>query len=181
MNSVLVVYDIADNLKIVNPSPVFRRFGFRINLSCWVFPQHLVPVEEIEKLRAAGAVVHMINFAAEDQGKILDLARAELRRHAKHLVKYVSERVQKLKSKLIADSAFPDGLVPEDALYKKWRAVISRSRREALAAEHCAFGFGIDRDVADALEALVNLLSSELNLALAWKAQRQQQTQTVGA
>jgi hypothetical protein len=177
MSSVLCVYDIPEKLRITNPSAVFRRYGFRANLSCWVFPQHLVPTEEIDRLKDAGAEVHMIEFAEKDQDKILELARTELKKHAKHMMKFVTERVSKLKAKLMAGESFEPEAVPQDVLYKKWRSVIATGKRELLAAEHCAFGFQIDRDVADALEALKNLLSSEFHLALAWRDQQRHNQQ----
>lgn len=165
MQTIFCCYDIPDSLKVSNPSAIFRRYGFRVNLSCWVFPQHLLPTDGIDKLRAAGATVHLIEFAEKDQDKILDLARAELQRHARKMVQFVSERVERIKD----DLGTIDFLDKHESLYKKWRGVISKGKRELLAAEQCAFGFQINREVDEALGALKALLRAELDLALSWR------------
>lgn len=174
MQSILCVYDIADSLKIPNPSAVFRKYGYRVNLSCWIFPRHLAPTTAIERLRDAGAVVHLINFAAEDQDKILDLARAELQRHAKKMIQFVNERVAKVK-KVMDVASLTDNDTMQQAMYKKWRSVIATGKRELLAAEQCAFGFQISHDVEEALAGLKSLLASELSLALAARDRLKQQ------
>lgn len=184
MSSVLCVYDIPQALKIPNPSASFRRFGFRVNLSCWVFPQALVPTDGIESLRAQGATVHVIEFAEKDQDKILDLARAELNRHAKSVIELVGERSKKLRNILDLHSimfekqqASEDAQKHADKVYRKYRSVLSRGKRELLAAEQCAMGFAITRDVEDALNGLKHLLSAELDLALAWKDKQKEKPQ----
>ncbi len=184
MSSVLCVYDIAESLKIPNPSAYFRRFGFRVNLSCWVFPQALIPTDHIESLRSQGAAVHVIEFAEKDQDKILDLARAELNRHAKSVIELVGDRSKKLRNILELHSimfekqqASEDAQKHADKVYRKYRSVLSRGKRELLATEQCAMGFAITRDVEDALDGLKNLLSAELDLALAWKDKQKEKPQ----
>jgi len=173
MRSVLCVYDIADSLKIANPSAKFRKWGFRINLSCWVFPQHLVPSDDIDTLRQQGATVHLVEFAEKDQEKILDLARAELRRHIGTVAKAVNEKCGTIEEALAEAAQFdPD---QAEAHYKKWRAVLNKGRRELLAAQQCTLGFTITGDVQDALDGLEYVLRSELSFALAWRDQQKQQ------
>lgn len=169
MNSILCVYDIPQRLKVSNPSMRLRRYGFRVNLSCWVFPEGRVPVDEIDNLRDAGATVHLIEFSEQAQEKVLDLARAELRRHVKGVMKFTQERVGLLKEAIADAEHCPDIAAPDD-IYKKWRSVLNRARRELLNAQQCALGFEITRDVDDALECLKNVLSGEFNLVLAWRA-----------
>lgn len=169
MNSVLCVYDIADSLKILNPSARFRRWGVRVNLSCWVFPGNLVPHEDISRLREQGAAVHLVEFAEQAQETILTLAKAELRKHAVKMVKYVEGRSQKALAILDVPGFIEDNADKDEKAYRHWRAILSRGRRELLAAEQCAMGFNVSRDVTDAFDALRNLLAAEMDLVLAWR------------
>jgi hypothetical protein len=166
---VLCVYDIADSLKLPNPSGHFRRFGFRLNLSCWVFKANNVPTDAIDNLRKQGANVELVEFAEKSNDKILALARAALQKHAKDLVKMVRERCEVAKSVVekITNAVMDPTVKREVATkwYKKWRAVLSKGRRELIVAETCAFSFDISRDVDDAFNGLKNILGSELTLA----------------
>ncbi len=174
MSAVLCCYDIPESLKVKNPSGVFRRYGVRINLSAWVFPAGLVPTEHIAELTEKGVTVHLVEFAEKAQEKVLELARSELRQHAKKVAKYVKERCDKINQEFQRDEILKGtmGETPEqhkEARYRKWRTVLSRARRELIAAEQCALGFGVTRDVEEATDGLKNLLSAELTLALDWK------------
>lgn len=171
MASVLAVYDIPQSLKVKNPSGVFRRYGVRVNLSCWVFPSGLVPTEHIAELTSKGVTVHLVEFAEQAQEKVLELAKAELKRHAKAVAKYVKERCEQTHARMEMFSACPAGQADEhaDQEYRKWRTVLSRARRELIAAEQCSLGFGVTRDVSEAFDGLKNLLSVELALASEWK------------
>jgi hypothetical protein len=169
MNSVLCVYDIPQNLKIRNPSVLFRRSGVRVNLSAWIFPQGCVPTETIETLRTEGATVHLVEFSEQAQDKVLSLARDEVRRHARKVSDYVRDRCGKIRTSIAVLQAAQPILDIEKTVerqYRKWRGILSRARRELIAAEQCALGFGITRDVQEATDGLKNLLSAELGMAL---------------
>ncbi len=170
MNHILAVYDIAESLKIKNPSPEFRKYGVRINLSCWVFPGHAVPHDAIEKLRGQGAEVHLVEFAEQAQEKILELARTELRKHLRKMIQFVEKRCEKCQNSLASASVYGIEVGLESPMYRKWRSVISKARRELIASEQCAMSFGLASDVNEGINALENLLSAELGAALAWKA-----------
>lgn len=171
-NSVLTVYDIPQALPIKNPSRVFRRYGFRCNLSCWIFSAGHVPSDEIDRLRRDGATVHMVRFAAEDQSKILDLCRDELRKAARKMLEFIAEKSRPMKRILEEYSAEVLTEKSRQFLkgpYKKWRTLINKVRRELEAADQCAFAFEIGRDVADAFDAVRKVLCVELEAALLWK------------
>jgi hypothetical protein len=167
MNSVLAVYDIPQALKIHNPSAALRRFGFRVNLSCWVFPGSCVPTDILNDLKSHGATVHIVEFAEQAQEKILTLARLALREHASKMVKYVNSRTEKIRS-VLEDAPLMNDEVKE-AWYKKWRSVLNKANRELIAAEQCAMGFSVTGDVSEATNALKSLLGAELNQAITWR------------
>lgn len=165
MNHLLCVYDIPESLKIPNPSPYFRRYGFRINLSCWVFPGHLVPTERIERLRQDGATVELVQFAEQSQEKILEMARNAVKEHCRKTIWYVEEKCERLRDDLNTID-FAD---KHESMYRRWRSVLSRARRELVAAEQCVIGFGILRDTEAGLDSLKHLLTAQLGAALAWR------------
>src|SRR5262245_60722662 len=120
MNSVLAVYDIPENLKIRNPSGTLRRYGFRVNLSCWVFPAGNVPTDVLESLSIQGATVHVVEFAEQAQEKVLELARQELKKHCKKLVEYVEKKCASLRLLLNAlDGMREGGIFPNDEIMKQ--------------------------------------------------------------
>lgn len=166
MNSVMAAYDIPQSLKITNPSCILRRFGIRVNLSCWIFPNGKVPTDVLDRLRCDGATVHLIEFAEQSQEKILDLARSELRRHANAVVKYVNDRTGEMKQRQTAMSLASDEA--KGKFYRKWRGIVGRARRELVSAQQCAFAFGLTQDVETAFESLRHVLTASLNEAIAW-------------
>ncbi len=170
MNSVMVSYDIPESVKCANPSGKFRRWGIRVNASVWIFPPGRVPSEDIADLRSKGAVVHSVEFAEQAQEKILELAKRELRRHSRAVMKHVEQRCAKLKADMVPAEMYDLGTKVE--IYHKWRGLLSQARRELLAAEQCALGFAVSRDVAEAFDGLKNVLSAEFALATEWR-QRQ--------
>lgn len=175
MNSVLLVYDVPSSLKIANPSPVLRRWGVRVNLSAWIIPTHLVPTEYLDELRDKGVRMHLVEFAEKEQAKIIEFAREELKRHARQIVNVVAEKCSHIREVIDTPASALFGVSEEledranEEFYRKWRSVIARGKRELLAAEQCAFGFEITRDVQEALDGLKHVLEAQLSAALAWK------------
>ena len=178
MQSTLIVYDIAESLKIANPSPVMRRHGVRLNLSCWVVPCNLVPTDFLEKLRSQGADVHLLQFADGDWDKVLALAKDALKRHCRDVTQMVRAKSLVLQNQLTLALAGDDST---DKNYKRWRSILSRGRREALATEQCAMGFGLTHDCQEALDGLKNTLAAEMDKALAWRDRPQTAASTAPA
>lgn len=170
MNHVLCAYDIPEKLKIANPSSRFRRFGIRINNSVWIFPGSSVPAQDIEILKAKGATVRLVEFAEKDEGLILEIAQTELVKHALAMKEYLADRAAKMKAVATQLQAAQD----DRPVWKRWRSVLAKVRREIIGMESCAFAFGITRSVEESQAQLRLLLSAEMDAALAWRASRNQ-------
>jgi len=176
----LVIYDIPESLKIPNPSGSFRRYGFRLNLSAWCFPQNAFPSDAVEALRVAGASVEVIRFHPEDQEKLISWCKREVKKYLKDLVEKAQAKCGDLRRTLESwDKPHPElsgderTTVPEKH-YRRWRSVIARARRELVSAEQCALSFGITGDLVDGTSALKNLISSELGAALAYREKQKE-------
>lgn len=76
----LVVYDIPAYRGIANPSPVFRKIGFRLNKSVWVVPTHLIPWETLHDLQRQGSQCGDVKFDVTEAAAIQAMAIEALSR-----------------------------------------------------------------------------------------------------
>lgn len=76
----LILYDIPASSKIDNPSGQLRRHAVRINLSCWVCPEHAVPLPLLKELGDAGAVWHVLRFDAAEGPKLVKMVVTALKK-----------------------------------------------------------------------------------------------------
>lgn len=91
MNYWMLQYDIPDSLKkeCPNPSRKLWRYGFRMQLSCWVLPERSLDATTIKKQLADWArypkvEVHLIKYASDQLEKIRQTAQRKL-------VEYIGE------------------------------------------------------------------------------------------
>ena len=162
METVLASYDLPKRLKIPNPAGYFRRFGRSINQSDFVFPVSRAPYERFQQLRDRGASIRLYYFQEKSWEQIMADIVGAVRKQCKEDVRAVKEATREARKaiKTLGD----DYLGSKD--YRGWRAVLARARRELLAAEECAFGFEVGREVEDATDALRQALAASLDLAL---------------
>jgi hypothetical protein len=79
LNARLLIYDIPEASDFPNPSGVLRRVAVRINLSCWVIPEHLIPYELLGRMAEAGASWHTVKFDSTEGKKLVTMAVNSLR------------------------------------------------------------------------------------------------------
>jgi hypothetical protein len=159
---VLVIYDLPEALKIPNPAAYFRRFGRALNQSGYFFPPGTVPLARVERLRTLGAIVWIIDVHESSWETVVAGVRLSIQKQMGQTLAKVSELNLKCRV-LLADAEWDSG---QEKAYRRWRAVLAKARRECLAAEECALGWGITRDVADGVEAVKLALSAGLNAAM---------------
>ena len=150
MRSVLLVYDVPTNLKITNPSEKLRALGFRMNLSCWVIPEHLIPWDYLYELPISVSW-EIVRFDEKEKGKLRDLARKALEREAGQIRAAMEESIAKAQAKL-AKVAFPD----EALMCKARRATqigLARAKRLLRKAEEAALAFDLLAEVNEAYGA----------------------------
>jgi hypothetical protein len=170
--TVLCVYDIPNSLKIANPSYYLRKYGQRLNLSCWLFPAGNVPTDLLAELRVKGVNIHLLTFDESQWDAVVAIVRAETSKYARALFNMVVDRTAKIREALDNVPADSEYSLPEyrKLQYKRWKAIVNRGRRELVNAEQAAVGFNILQEVSEVTASLKHLLTSELDAVMAFKA-----------
>lgn len=139
----LLIYDIPEDSKMPNPSPDLRRLAVRVNLSCWVIPNHLIPHSLLNEIDDNGGVWHVVKFDASEADTLLQMASRSLRADVQKAVKSCEESVRSAAVK-------SDEVAEEDAvkgLTKYLRSTGQAIRRtEKLLSDYraAAEGFGVE-------------------------------------
>lgn len=141
----LLVYDIPQSARMVNPSAMLWGLGARINLSCWIIPDRNIVRVPVADWKARGATVEMVRFDERDGETIIRLARESLERHLREIrdacEASMTGALEKLE--LIATG-------DEPALKKGKAGVASvtwRAKRDLERAMECALTFDLTADV----------------------------------
>lgn len=80
--AMLLVYDIPEGADMDNPSAEFRRFAFRINLSCWIIQRGdmSLAMHTLNRIREVGGEWHSLPFADEGTDTIIGLAARSIQK-----------------------------------------------------------------------------------------------------
>jgi hypothetical protein len=156
-NYALLVYDIPTKMKF-NPSMLLRRWGFRINLSCWVLPLKNVALVPMAEWVERGATVEVVEFSEHERTKVVDLARKALYREINGTRTMVDKSVLVVRKRYNAAKSFASGTPEREkaAKFAERLAYTSLYRAKALAdaAEECALHFDLTGDVVELLTGL---------------------------
>lgn len=95
----LLIYDIPDEAPIANPSGLLRRFGIRVNLSCWVIREKHVNHPDVlaclQNMQANGATWHTVKFQIGETDKLVDMAIAAVHRDVRQTVASIRVAVER--------------------------------------------------------------------------------------
>lgn len=174
MRALLLYYDIPQASKIANPSGQLRKCGIRVNLSCWVIPEHRMPWDYLRE-HLSGVSWNTVRFDESEKEKLLDMARDALRRESARVIQSMHETVDKAQASLDKwidegpgsdEDAHPKH-TPTELYGKRVKAALSRAKREARAAEECAIAFDLLADMGEAVNAIKHAIKSQLETFLA--------------
>lgn len=70
----LLIYDIPDESGFPNPSNILRSIAVRVNLSCWVIPEHNIPYVLLGEMERAGGTWYTVKFDASEGDKLRRMA-----------------------------------------------------------------------------------------------------------
>lgn len=150
LNACMLLYDIPDTAEIANPSPVLRRLGLRVNLSCWVIPESDLPYGLLHSMAEAGATWHAVRFDRSEAQKLVAMGVQSLKRE-------LADQVARAQRSEARASAAMDGSTESteraEARYQREIAAITRRYNE-LAADLAAAAarFQIDPTVYGAAD-----------------------------
>jgi hypothetical protein len=154
----LLVYDIPSKVYIPNPSALLRRWGARVNKSCWVLPTANVALVPLKEWVEKGAIVEVVEFGEHEVEKVVAIARRAITGEVESMQRFVGTLVAKVRARFAKASALPTGS-PERAEAMKDAdqyvyAALYRAKGVADAAEEAALHFAITGEVAALVEAL---------------------------
>jgi hypothetical protein len=177
----MLIYDIPSALgeECPNPSTTLWRYGFRLNLSCWVLPESSLSRAAVKELlghwqQFPGVQVHIIPFAPEAQAQILQIARAKLAAEILRVHTSLIERIANASARLeaakkaLAEKEAMEGNVSvrdyERASARKdneVRSILKGSAEALNATIACARLFDDSGETADLITALRQSLIAE--------------------
>lgn len=154
----LLVYDIPADSKLRNPSMLLRRWGARINLSCWVLPTKnlaLIPMKDwIEK----GATVEVVEFEEHEREKVVALARRAIQRDVEEMSSFVENAVREVRRRCSLVERHPSGSAEREEVLERAEkyayTALWRAKGIADAAEEAALHFALTADIEQIVEAL---------------------------
>jgi hypothetical protein len=156
----MVVYDIPSRLPgNINPSRGWRRFGFRVNLSCWIIPLDRLVAANPEAISSAGGDVKIVRFDESESAKIIDMARATI-------TKDMLDEHAKVESAISRFRAEVASLVTgEKEEWKQARGRVCRALRQAQRfaddAFEAAVAFDLLQDVQQHVVAVHALVKAQ--------------------
>lgn len=166
LTTVLLVYDIPENLNFPNPSPRLHPIAFRINLSCWILPIAKLPEDLLSEFVAAGIDYEVFQFAEHEEVKIRMRARRAVEAQAaeihKSLILSLDKATKAFKDAEAAVAAECDSAIVADLLgaeaEKKRRHRMKAALRTAAGrlndAVACAELFDDTMELKDCLDGL---------------------------
>lgn len=162
LSASLVIYDIPDGAvtpegtALANPSPELREVGIRVNLSCWIVPNHLVPYGLLNDLRLAGASYEVVKFDISEAPKLLDMATRALRNE-------IRQAVQRARASALAAAekvnGYDDATKAAERYLRSCRNIIKRTETLIKDYERSAEAFGIDPQAIELMHGYSGLNS----------------------
>lgn len=101
--AMLLVYDIPEDADMDNPSAEFRRFAFRINLSCWIIQRGdmCLASHTLNRIREVGGNWHSLPFADEGNDTIIGLAAESIKKEIQEHLQRANLSVGRLSLNLL--------------------------------------------------------------------------------
>lgn len=100
MRSCMLVYDIPTHPAArIRPPTFLRRIGVRVNLSCWIVPDHLLPWDWIEEVGRGGGVARVVRFDVDESDNIRSTAIEVLRSDLTRMNKSLNAMMAKAKAR----------------------------------------------------------------------------------
>ncbi len=178
----LLIYDIPANLRLGNLSMLLRRFGARINLSCWVLPLKNLALVPIKMWVEKGAKVEVVEFDEHESEKVIALARRAIQNDLEQTRGFVEGSVSKVRARFADTMTLGTNTQERIEAQKKAEgysyAVLYRAKAIADAAEEAALHFDLTGDVAELVEALRRSIKAKSTLF--FHLQREARTGTQG-
>lgn len=179
MKASMVVYDIPTT-QIINPYPsdLFRAYGVRVNLSCWVVPTNRLPLAYLTYMRESRCSVHVVPFAEEAWGEIQELAYQCLRTESARIMGSLRKSLSRVEAKLVLAQAHRDA-ESEKKFMSHRKEVLRRARVHLKAAEEASIGFMLLGRMSESLTAVKNLIEAETDIDFVPRKALQQLTLAV--
>lgn len=154
----LLVYDIPSASKLRNPSDLLRRFGARINLSCWVLPTKNLALLPIKEWEEKDATVEIVEFEEHEREKVLALARRSIARDVDEMQAYVDRTVAEVRRRFARVRGLATGSEERDEAFARAKqfayVAVYRAKNTADAAEEASLHFALTGEVAPMVAAL---------------------------
>jgi len=176
MKAICLIYDIPQTSDFENPSWFLRRFGVRLNLSCWMIPLVNIPTIRpiLDEMTAANVSWRMIKFDESESAQIKEAAIKAIndetaRIHANLILtlQRASNRLEESNREAVRLHSLGEG----EKAQKRYAATVERNLKTASdaffdavrAAEH----FDLTWEVADLFEALEKAIKAERDAFIA--------------
>jgi hypothetical protein len=154
----LLVYDIPAKSKLRNPSMLLRRWGARVNLSCWVLPTRNLALLPLKEWEEHGATVEVVEFDESERDKVIALAKKSITRDVEGMRSFVEASVNEVRKRLKFATSLASGSNDRDAALKAAEkyayTALWRAKGIADAAEEAALHFDLTGDVSSLVESL---------------------------
>lgn len=154
----LLVYDIPSDSKLRNPSDLIRRWGARINLSCWVLPLKCLVHLPLKEWEEAGATVEIVEFDEHEREKVIALARRAISRDLDSMLAYLGRTVAEVRKRFEFVGGLATGSDERDEAFQRAKqygyAALYRAKGSADAAEEAALSFQLTGDLAGLVAGL---------------------------
>lgn len=139
----LVIYDIPQGSELANPSPKLRRRAIRVNLSCWIVREDLVPYSLLNELAEGGAVYHVVKFDASEGKNLIKMAIQALKKEVAEHVQRGEESMQSAAERHLGN----EDITPEERQARfelRAGAIVARLEELLEDVKEAAKQFGID-------------------------------------
>ena len=151
LQACLLIYDIPDDSEAQNPSRQLRRVAVRVNLSCWVILERLIPYALLAEMESLGCEWHVVRFDTDETDKLVKMTARALRRDVARAERMVALAQEEARTAL--------GDVRRNPVERaaELRVARARLRRAEIVLEdlaRAAEGFGVELDVAGPLAAI---------------------------
>jgi len=158
LNACLLLYDIPQNAPIDNPSPVLRRLGLRVNLSCWVIPESDLPYTLLHEMQVAGATWHAVRFDRSEAAKLVQMGVQSLKRELADQV--ARARRSQARAMAVLDETTESAERAEQRYLRESAVIVRRYEELAADLQTAAARFGIAPEtfgLADATAAMAGI------------------------
>lgn len=155
MSACLLIYDIPENAPVGNPSDQLRRIAVRVNLSCWIIPESLIPYHLLNTMAAGGATWHVVRFDASEAEKLATMARDAIRRDIKQAISRARASIARTDNSTDA-AMLEDSAEAERSYIRRTRNALNRARRLVKHLSAAASMFGIDKESINLADAFTS-------------------------